>query len=64
VAHVILTCDKYKSSLRYVHDPVLLSLKMKDIFLKSTYNTQIHCNHYAEFSNVKPGGRASGGAVG
>jgi hypothetical protein len=26
-----LTCDKYKSSLRHIHDPVLLSLKMKGI---------------------------------
>jgi hypothetical protein len=38
VAHVIivlciLTCDKYKSSLRHIHDPVLLSLKMKGIRL-------------------------------
>jgi hypothetical protein len=28
-----LTCDKYKSSLRHIHDPVLLSLKMKGIHL-------------------------------
>jgi hypothetical protein len=27
------TCDKYKSSLRHIHDPVLLSLKMKSILL-------------------------------
>jgi hypothetical protein len=26
-----LTCDKYKSSLRHIHDPVLLLLKMKGI---------------------------------
>jgi hypothetical protein len=26
-----LTCDKYKSSLRHIHDPVHLSLKMKGI---------------------------------
>jgi hypothetical protein len=26
-----LTCDKYKASLRHIHDPVLLSLKMKGI---------------------------------
>jgi hypothetical protein len=26
-----LTCDMYKSSLRHIHDPVLLSLKMKGI---------------------------------
>jgi hypothetical protein len=31
VAHVILTCDMYKSSLRHIHDPVLSSLKMKGI---------------------------------
>jgi hypothetical protein len=31
VAHVILTCDMYKSSLRHIHDPVLSSLKIKDI---------------------------------
>jgi hypothetical protein len=29
----ILTCDKYKSSLRHIHDPVLSSLKMKGIRL-------------------------------
>jgi hypothetical protein len=28
-----LTCDKYKSSLRHIHDSVLLSLKMKGIRL-------------------------------
>jgi hypothetical protein len=28
-----LTCDKYKSSLRHIHDPVLSSLKMKGIRL-------------------------------
>jgi hypothetical protein len=28
-----LKCDKYKSSLRHIHDPVLLSLKMKGICL-------------------------------
>jgi hypothetical protein len=28
-----LTCDKYMSSLRHIHDPVLSSLKMKDIRL-------------------------------
>jgi hypothetical protein len=28
-----LTCDKYKSSLRHIRDPVLLSLKMKGIRL-------------------------------
>jgi hypothetical protein len=32
VAHVILTCDMYKSSLRHIRDPVLSSLKMKGIF--------------------------------
>jgi hypothetical protein len=32
VAHVILTCDMYMSSLRHVYDPVLSSLKMKGIF--------------------------------
>jgi hypothetical protein len=26
-------CDKYKSSLRHIHDPVLSSLKMKGIRL-------------------------------
>jgi hypothetical protein len=26
----ILTCDKYESSLRHIHDPVLSSLKMKE----------------------------------
>jgi hypothetical protein len=31
VAHVILTCDMYKSSLTHIHDPVLSSLKMKGI---------------------------------
>jgi hypothetical protein len=31
VAHVILTCDMYKSSLSHIHDPVLSSLKMKGI---------------------------------
>jgi hypothetical protein len=29
----ILTCEKYKSSLRHIHDPVLSSLKMKSIHL-------------------------------
>jgi hypothetical protein len=29
----ILTCDKYKCSLRHMHDPVLSSLKMKSICL-------------------------------
>jgi hypothetical protein len=33
VAHVILTCDMYKCSLRHIHDPVLSSLKMKGIRL-------------------------------
>jgi hypothetical protein len=33
VAHVILTCDMYKSSLRHIHDPVLSSLNMKVIRL-------------------------------
>jgi hypothetical protein len=28
-----LTCDKYKSSLRHIHEPVLLSLKLKGIRL-------------------------------
>jgi hypothetical protein len=28
---LILTCDKYMSSLRHIHDPVLSSLKMKGI---------------------------------
>jgi hypothetical protein len=28
-----LTCDKYKSSLRHLHDPVLSSLKLKGIRL-------------------------------
>jgi hypothetical protein len=28
-----LTCDKYKSSLRHIHDPVLLLLKTKGIRL-------------------------------
>jgi hypothetical protein len=28
-----LKCDMYKSSLRHIHDPVLLSLKMKGIRL-------------------------------
>jgi hypothetical protein len=28
-----LTCDMYKSSLKYIHDPVLSSLKMKGIRL-------------------------------
>jgi hypothetical protein len=28
-----LTCDMYKSSLRHIHDPVLLLLKMKGIHL-------------------------------
>jgi hypothetical protein len=28
-----LTCDMYKSSLKHIHDPVLLSLKMKGIRL-------------------------------
>jgi hypothetical protein len=32
-----LTCDKYKSSLRHIHDPVLLSLKMKGISLLLIY---------------------------
>jgi hypothetical protein len=36
-----LTCDMYKSSLKYIHDPVLSSLKMKGIrfffFSKSVY---------------------------
>jgi hypothetical protein len=27
------TCDKYKSSLRHIHDPVLSSLKMKGLRL-------------------------------
>jgi hypothetical protein len=27
------TCDKYKSSLRHIYDPVLSSLKMKGIRL-------------------------------
>jgi hypothetical protein len=31
VAHVILMCDMYKSSLRHIHDPVPSSLKMKGI---------------------------------
>jgi hypothetical protein len=31
VAHVILTCDMYKSSLKHIHDPVLSLLKMKGI---------------------------------
>jgi hypothetical protein len=33
VAHVILTCDMYKSNLRHIHDPVLSSLKKKVYFL-------------------------------
>jgi hypothetical protein len=27
------TCDKYKSSLRHIHDPVLLSLKIEGVRL-------------------------------
>jgi hypothetical protein len=33
VSVIFLTCDMYKSSLRHIHDPVLLSLKMKGIRL-------------------------------
>jgi hypothetical protein len=33
VSVIFLTCDKYKSSLRHIHDPVLLSLNMKGIRL-------------------------------
>jgi hypothetical protein len=40
VAHVILTCDMYKSSLRHIHDPVLSSLKMKGIL---TFLTRFKC---------------------
>jgi hypothetical protein len=29
----LLTCDMYMSDLRYIHDPVLLSLKMEGIRL-------------------------------
>jgi hypothetical protein len=35
-------CDKYKSSLRHIHDPVLSSLKMKDIRLLF-YERCVHC---------------------
>jgi hypothetical protein len=33
IGYISLTCDMYKSSLRHIHDPVLLSLKMKGIRL-------------------------------
>ena len=33
IAYTLLTCDTYKSSLRHIHDPVLLSLKMEGISL-------------------------------
>jgi hypothetical protein len=40
---MFLTCDKHKSSLRHIHDPVLLSLKMKGlIFLFSQSSVLSH----------------------
>jgi hypothetical protein len=37
-----LTCDMYKSSLKHLHDPVLLSLKMKGILSFLYYGVGIH----------------------
>jgi hypothetical protein len=33
IGFTLLKCDKYKSSLRHIHDPVLSSLKMEGIRL-------------------------------
>jgi hypothetical protein len=40
-----LTCDMYKSSLRHIHDPVLLSLKMKGISFNK-HQVDATCSFY------------------
>jgi hypothetical protein len=37
IAYTLLTCDMYKSSLRHIHDPVLLSLKMEGILFSTFF---------------------------
>jgi hypothetical protein len=41
-----LTCDKCKSSLRHIHDPVLSSLKMKGIL--SFLHSKLRVSYIAE----------------
>jgi hypothetical protein len=52
----MLTCDKYKSSLRHIHDPVLSSLKMKGIRLPfwearcSLYSVRVRVMDFSDAS--------------
>jgi hypothetical protein len=41
------TCDKYKSSLIHIHDPVLSSLNMKGICLLSLYSVELFTEIYS-----------------
>jgi hypothetical protein len=44
IGYTLLTCDMYKSSLIYIHGPVLLSLKMEGIRLLFSYVLSIKCS--------------------
>jgi hypothetical protein len=51
---IFLTCDKYNSSLRHIHDPVLSSLKMTGIRLPSfqSISTVSHTTSLIAYFNV------------